>query len=330
MSDRDAARTGAMSTIVLIHNARSTRNRKGIASLEAVAHGRANVTSLYFDATHDLDAIAARLVELAPDLIVVNGGDGTVQGILTRILGRFRLERLPRFAILPRGMANMTAADCGLKKGTPEALGELLERASNGRLDEAIVRRRVLKVENATNHDGPAFGMFAGFAGIMDAIRLTTGKVHKAGFKGEWSHLVTLVSLLFGLAIGRKPKDALEGELVRVSVDGKVRQSRELLWLATTLDRLVLRSRPFWNDGGRPLRFMSITYPPPRLIRHARAVLYGGGGRPSVEDGFFSTGAQRLEMTFEGSFTIDGEIFTTPSTRPLVLSAPDELEFVRL
>lgn len=318
-----------MAPIILIHNDRSTRNRKGIEALKEVAAADDAVTQLFFDERTDLDAIAAKVQTAAPSLLIVNGGDGTVQGMLTRLLGRFRPSVLPHLAVLPRGMANMTAGDCGLKSRSPAALKELLERAAHERIAEVTTHRRVLKVEGVVGREEAVYGMFAGFAGIMDAIRLTTGKVHKAGLKGEWSHLVTLISLLFGLAIGRKPHGALDGEPMRVTIDGKTRQRRELLWLATTLDHLVLRSRPFWNDADKPMRFTSIAYPPPRLIRHAAGVLYGRPSRPSEEQGFFSQGAEHIGLNYAGTFTIDGEFFEAAMHRPLTFSAPDELAFVR-
>ncbi|SNB60659.1 Diacylglycerol kinase catalytic domain-containing protein [Arboricoccus pini] len=318
-----------MTPVILVHNARSTRNSKGLEALKEVAAADTSVTQLFFDERTDLDEIAAVVQAAVPSLLIVNGGDGTVQGVLTRLLGRFRPATLPHLAVLPRGMANMTAGDCGLRSRNPAALRELLERVAHGRIEETTTHRRVLKVEGVVGREEAVYGMFAGFAGIMDAIRLTTGKVHKTGLKGEWSHLVTLISLLFGLAIGRKPHGALDGEPMRVTIEGKTRQRRELLWLATTLDHLVLRSRPFWNDADSDLRFTSIAYPPPRLIRHAAGILYGWPARPSEAQGFFSQGTDRLSLNYTGTFTIDGEFFEAAMHQPLTLSAPDELAFVR-
>src|SRR3546814_6271333 len=61
--------------------------------------------------------------------------------------------------------------------------------------------------------------------------------------------------------------------------DGRTETLEALLVLATTLERLVLGSRPFWGGGGGHLRFTAVAYPPQGLLRHARRVLYGGEDR---------------------------------------------------
>src|SRR3546814_20030505 len=61
--------------------------------------------------------------------------------------------------------------------------------------------------------------------------------------------------------------------------DGRTETLEALLTLATTLERLVLGSRPFWGGGGGHLRFTAVAYPPSGLLRHARRVLYGAEDR---------------------------------------------------
>ena len=56
--------------------------------------------------------------------------------------------------------------------------------------------------------------------------------------------------------------------------DREDRADRGLV-LATTLDRLMLWSRPFWNYDGQPIRYTGIAYPPEHLVRSAPKVLYG-------------------------------------------------------
>ena len=103
---------------------------------------------------------------------------------------------------------------------------------------------------------------------------------------------------------------------------------RRLLVLATTLDRLVLGSQPFWNTHGRPVRFTSIAYDAPGIIRNARRILYGGHER-NLPIGFDSIGAERIELTLDGPFTIDGQFFEPAPDRPLVLTAAASVRFVQ-
>jgi hypothetical protein len=121
----------------------------------------------------------------------------------------------------------------------------------------------------------------------------------------------------------------LEGEEVAADLDGEKRHGRELLLLATTLDRLVVRSRPFWNEDRGPVRYTSIAYPAERVLRRAWTVLYGRDRSHLDPAAFFSRGASRIELRMDCGFTIDGELFRASSATPLVISAPDVLRFVR-
>jgi hypothetical protein len=316
--------------IGVIHNTRSERNRLGMAQLRSVLERASDIVELDLGAGSDTGGMLVELARREAGLVIINGGDGTVQGVLTALLEQRPFEELPLVAILPRGMANMTARDCGLRRGDPATVQRLLVAARTGELDRHLVERRILRIAGAVG-TGPQRGMFFGAAGIFDAITLCKETVHTRGLKGEWANVTTLIELLAGWAIGRRPPGMLEGVEVRADVDGEVRRRRELLLLATTLDRLVLRARPFWNPRGRALRYTSIAYPPERLLRSSWRVLYGGDVRSSLPaDSYFSRNADRVALDLHGPFTIDGEDFAADAGAPLVLTAPDVVRFVRL
>lgn len=319
-----------MPAIGFVNNARSERNKRGMADLEAVLARHPEVARLDFDGLTHLGDIARDLARLAPSLIVVNGGDGTVQGLLTELLEHRPIDPIPPIAILPRGMANMTAADCGLRRRGPRALERLLETVRAGGLGRFLVDRRVLRVDGLEG-GGAQRGMFLGALGITDAIHLCKGRAHALGLKGELAHLATLVHILWDLARGRRPPGMLEGGPVAMRFeDGEVREGRQLVLLATTLDRLVLASRPFWNGLTRPFRLTAIGEPPEGLVRRALRVLYGGDRRALPADSFFSRGSARAELELPGEITIDGQFFHPRPDRRLVLTAPDAVRFVRL
>jgi hypothetical protein len=125
--------------------------------------------------------------------------------------------------------------------------------------------------------------------------------------------------------------EIVSGQTISVGLDNAAGSTQELLLvLATTLDKLVLRSRPFWNQKGEPLRYTAVAYPPERLLRSARKVLYGGNQRDLPAACYKSRGAHTLRLRFDGNFTLDGQMFAAPADEPLVVSAPDRVDFVRL
>ncbi len=316
--------------IGVVHNTRSERNKQGVAQLRSVLEGASDVVELDLADGTTPGGILRELAARETGLVVINGGDGTVQILLTALLEERPFVELPLVAILPRGMANMTAKDCGLGRGDPATVRRLLAAARAGELGRHLVERRVLRIAGAIGV-GPQRGMFFGAAGIFDAINLCKDTVHTRGLKGEWANVTTLLKLLAGWAVGKRPPGMLEGVPVEADIDGEVRLQRELLLLATTLDRLVLRARPFWNPRGRALRYTSIAYPPSHLLRSSWRVLYGGDSRASLPaDCYFSRNADRVALHLDAPFTIDGEDFAASAGEPLVLTAPDVVRFVRL
>jgi len=316
--------------IGLLSNPGSERNREGLAAIEAVAEAAPEILHFRFRQHEGFAAPLRRFAAAGIELLVINSGDGTVQGVLTELLATRPFARQPLVAILPRGMANMTAADCGLKGAGPRTLERLLQACRNGELDRHLITRHILKVEHSRGQPAPR-GMFLGAAGIVDAIELAKGKVHKQGIKGEWSHAVTLVSLLAGTLVKGFDALGLKPHQIGIQVDGGARRDERLLLLiATTLDRLVLGSRPFWNSGDKPIRHTRISHPPRRLIRNSRRILYGGPDRQLPESDYRSGGAFRLELWLDSRYTIDGEFFTPDADRPVVITADETIRFVRL
>jgi len=316
--------------IGLLSNPKSEGNRKGMAALEAVVEASPEILHRRFVPAEGFAPPLAAMAEAGVELLIVNSGDGTVHGVLTELLAHRPFAQLPLLAILPRGMANMTAADCGLEGKDAATLERLLQACRAGRLDAHLVTRHVLKVDYADDRAAPR-GMFMGAAGIVDVIRHVTGKLHTRGIKGEWSHAAAIVGLLAGTAVKGYEALGLRPHDVGLAVDGSARVDEQLLILiATTLDRLVLKSRPFWATGGKPVRYTRIGHPPARLIRSARRVLYGPDAPRDLPRDYRSGGAERLELWLAAPFTIDGEFFTPSPDRPVVVTADETVRFVRL
>jgi hypothetical protein len=144
---------------------------------------------------------------------------------------------------------------------------------------------------------------------------------------------VTLAGLLGRWLLGRSREDdrIFYGDRVTLRIDdGEAVTTSSLIILAATLERLILGSRPFWGGGNGDLRFTEIVYPPERLLRYARRILYGGEDRQLPQSSYRSSSARRVELTMECPFTLDGEFFQPTPGRPLVLTAADEARFVRL
>lgn len=316
--------------IAMLSNPLSQRNRNGMAAIEEVLAGRPDIRHLRFEPGMDLQALMAELATGGTDVIILNSGDGLVHAVLGALfLGR-AFETPPPLALLPRGMTNMTAADVGLGGRSAGTLRRLLEVLDRGELSRHLVRRSVLKVEYDPDRPGER-GMFFGAAGIYDGIHLCTGSIHTRGLTGSWASTSTILAALGRAALRGVESTGIGGDEIGVSVDGApwTTAPRAIL-LATTLDRLVLGTRPFWNNGDAPIHFSVFEHPPVGVVRHAWRLLFGGKQRQLPDPPFHSQGGSRIELRLDRPFTIDGEFFRAAPGRSIVITADEEIRYVKL
>ncbi|MEK0084889.1 diacylglycerol kinase family protein [Benzoatithermus flavus] len=298
------------------------RGKRGL-----VPPGGSDLLVRAFEAGAAMSEILADLARREVRLIAVDGGDGTLQALLTALLASPVFPALPALAVLPGGSTNMTAAALGAGPRRPATLARLCALARTGRLEPYLRHHPVLKVERAPNRPAER-GLFLGAAGICGAIRLCARRFHRHGLRGEWSSLATLLSVLGRLVF--RGTTGLDGETIAITADGETKAHRPCSFaLATTLDRLVLGSRPFWNVGDRPIRVTAVAHPAPDLARHAWSLLCGRGARLPAET-YHSRGAFRVELALERPFTIDGEFFAPVPGRPVVITAAETVPFLRL
>lgn len=322
---------GKVGNIGVLSNPTSQKNKRGMGPLIETLRGRPEIRHVVLE---DMAAIGDYMKDFARDdvgLIVVNGGDGTVQAVLTALFNAGCYRKPPLLAVLPRGNTNMIAEDVGLRGRPHRALARLIDRAEAGDLDRFAHRRHVLRISNGGDH-APRYGMFFGTAGIYRGILACRKNVHRAGFTSSLATGLTLAGLLARSVLGsRRARGFYRGDDITVSFDGGKGQSASyFILLVTTLNRLVLKSRPFWGHGKGSLRFTGIAFPPPRLARHVLPVLYGGPNRRLPQPGYTSANANTISLTMSDPFTLDGELFEPTPDRPVVLEGGGPVRFISL
>jgi hypothetical protein len=267
----------------------------------------------------DIGAATQALLDAGCELIVVNGGDGTVQAVLTGLFRREPLNGLPLLAVLPGGTTNMVAADIGAMTRPVPALQRLLGTARDGRLGGAAVRRPVMRVET-TPGAAPIFSMFFGTGAIYHGIRFCRHYVATLGMRGEVGPGVALAVFLGKIALGHGgsmfPPLHLSGRF-----DGRPLQPGAYLGaLVSTVSRQFLGLRPFWGTEPAPLKFTALSYSPQHLWRAAPAVMRGRPNRfVRPEYGYTSHNAHELELHLDCGFTLDGELHTPRAGTPVRL-----------
>jgi hypothetical protein len=293
------------------------------------AHGRLKAVHRllqgYPDVPHrevrTVEEVQATLDEFARrdlNLVVVNSGDGTVQAALTALLTHRFSRPLPLLTLLRGGTTNMTHQDLGLPGPCLGALRRLMRWAYHGEGAARIRRRTVLKVQSSTCPH-PLYGFFFGAACIFKGIQFFHSKVHRMGLSGDPAHVLILARFLWALA---RRDDALVAPVpAQLRVDGSGMGSKDyLLLLVTTLERLILGLRPFWNRGSGRLQLTAVSARPRNLLRVLPALIHGRSNSLATPDnGYLSCCAEEIQLELDGGFAIDGELFTADSRSGPVL-----------
>lgn len=278
----------------------------------------------------ELPEIVAEFARAGVELVIVDGGDGTVQAVLNALLGAAAYR--PKIAVIASGMTNLIAADVGLNGHSRRSLRRLLDaRAMDDPL--SVSTRSTIRMELLPSAIAPAgrttYGMFFGAAVIHHVAQFTLRHIHPAGIKhtaGVATALAVAASRLL-----RRDDDWRKGERIDIAVDEtELGTRRHFLLLATTLHRLVLGLHPFWDDTSGPLRFLDIAAPPFRFPHALLPTLFGSPRRWMVSNGYRSGRADRLRIVLSSPFMLDGQVFEPESAQTVVLSAGPTIEFARL
>ncbi|MGI9498399.1 MAG: diacylglycerol/lipid kinase family protein [Geminicoccaceae bacterium] len=336
-----------MQRLAVISNPNSQRNRQGaLDGLRAVLASHPGVLHGELWDFADLGAMIRRFLEDGVEIIAVNGGDGTVQAVLTELGRRDPDDGSPKLAVLAGGMTNVIAKDVGID-GKPDTALEHLIRSlvddeKNGGPPVEIVSRPLIGL--ALHPDQPpVYGMFFGAAGFYQAVQLANDKVRRKGIAGSLASASTLALSLFRLLFGRSGSDdrLYRGEPMVIGLDGVRRpETSYLLLIATTLDRLILGLMPFWSDGrtirdgrtaqdGGAIRYTSIDFPPQRLFRALVPVLRGRPARWMRDRGYRSGSTGDMVIDIKSPVVLDGEIFHPDPAIPIRLTGDRSQTFVR-
>ncbi len=315
-----------MSRLGLIRNPKSQRNKQGGGDTRAQA---AALLGFYFAEPATPAELRDTLADFAHDgvdTICVDGGDGTVREVLTALPAAFG-DRPPRLAIMASGKTNLIAADVGTPGHGLKALERLVGAAQANRLGEKLTRRPILSITWPDGEHEPVRGMFMGGGAFTRGTELANSHIHRAGFTQGPAVAIAMAGVLGRALIGNDQHGWLAGEAMGITIDGHPAQDgNRFLFLATTLERLILGLWPFWDHGAAPLRYLDIAANPPRLLR-ALPALVKGKPRPWMLDSgaYRSGGAQVLDLALPRPFIMDGETYPAGRIR---LSAEDVVDFV--
>ena len=317
--------------IALLSNPKSTGNLAQLPRMRAFCAEHPDIFHYEVEKADQVGEAMRTIARVRPKMLVINGGDGTVQAALTEIYngGHFGKEA-PPVAVLPSGKTNLIALDLGAPGDPIKALEKLLEIAQAD-LSPHIVARELIALRCGTGEQKPVIGMFLGGAGLADTIIYCREKIYPLGLPNGISHAITAVAVFARLLL-RLKGSFLPPQPAKLAVSWRNSQSltgRFSLLAVTTLDKVLLSGELRGLKRGA-LRLVAIEERPASLLRAFFATLAGRLGHSAVRGVHYE---ESDEISIEGESSkviLDGETFRAEIGRPIFLKLAQPLSFVRI
>ena len=321
----------AQTRIALLSNPKSTGNRSQLPRIRAFCAEHPDIFHYEVETIDQVGEALRTIARVNPKLLVINGGDGTVQAALTEMTnGAYFGDSPPPMAVLPNGKTNLIALDLGAQGDPVIALDRLLGLA-RADLSPHLVARELIALRYGAFDSLPVIGMFLGGGGLADTMLYCRERIYPLGLPNGLSHAITafalLVRMLFGLRsrfLPPAPKQLQVSVLRQGLISG-----RFTLLAVTTLERLLLSSDLRSTGQGR-LKLMAIDHHAGSLLRGIVAGLRGRLGQGKLRGVHIE---ESDEIRIEGDcpkVILDGETFQAGVGRSIHLSPAPPLSFVRL
>lgn len=247
--------------------------------------------------------------------IFIEGGDGTIHGVLSECLRqKNNFKTMPDFALIAGGMTNQIAKNIGLKPA-------LISQAISGTLTQDAASLLEINSENRPAEYGFLFSTGA----VPMVTDYTKSKLHRKGIGGS---MAVAGGILKGISGGGSDVMHLTPIKLR-SADGVVdKQEQHLGTLLTTLPGLILGLDPFWGTQTGPLRLTYLGEHYSGLYRNVASLWAGRKDKDRSAHDLHSWNVRQLDYTYDGPCVLDGEPLYFTSGKFTVKSSPS-LNFIQ-
>ncbi|MET3470948.1 hypothetical protein ABIC78_001463 [Novosphingobium sp. 1529] len=298
----------------VVSNPRSHRNNGGSRPTELP---EAVVFKREPSSRNELVSIITQFANEGVELIVIDGGDGTVRDVLSVAHMVYR-GALPRVAVIPSGKTNALAFDLALPAHW--SLGD----AIRAHMENRVADRAPVHIHWNNNALPDQLGFIFGL-GVFSRATLLAQRVHRKGMFNAIAVAMTVLMALLKSLFGGPRNSWRRGDMARVSRDGvEIFAERVYLMLASTLRQMPVGLRPFGRirDG---LKFLTVKAPPRALHRNFLAVIKGRESPALEADGYIRRDADKVYLSLDRGFILDGEQFPGGN---LIISRGRPIQFV--
>ncbi len=244
------------------------------------------------------------------DLFVIEGGDGTVQCVMSEVMRQVGdKEDIPDFSIASGGMTNQIAKVIGMKRVGKSGLKTIHD-------DPTALQTRMIRLSCEGWPD--QYGFLFSTGALPMVTDYAKNELHARGIGGSAAVFGGIVKAVLGERdVVMPPTDCT------LDINGQTLTGPHLGTVATTLPSITMGLDPFWGDEDGELRLTYVDGKAARLHRHIAEVWVGFKDKDRTPDGFHSWNTGEAEFTYDGPVMMDGEPLDMPaSTFRLSASRP--------
>jgi hypothetical protein len=272
------------------------------------------------------------IARVKPKVLVINGGDGTVQSALTELYHGGHFEGAPPpVAVLPNGKTNLIALDLGAEGDPLEALSRIIEVAK-GDMAKHIVVRELIALSDGSEGARPVLGMFLGGAGLAETILYCRHKIYPLGLPNGLSHFLTALAVIFSAIVSVKASFLpIRSKPVRITFirNGELHGTFSVL-IVTTLEKLLLGGQAGNNRQRGLMKFLAVDQKPLAILKMIAASLRGKLGQSNMRGVHFQQGDVIRIDSEHSNVVLDGEVFQAHRGSPIVLRSTPPVPFLKL
>ena len=277
----------------------------------------------------DRSALPDALADFAArgiDLLVINGGDGTVRDVLTCGASIFG-DDWPAIAVLPKGKTNALTVDLGVPADW--SLQSAIDAYEKGRR----VKRRPIKVTPLNQDDTSRVLGFILGAGAFTTATNAGQSAHRLGAFNSMAVGVTMIWVVMQWLFASRANPWRRGSRMAIRLGAQKAPMahsghgdpdwRQLLF-ASTLEELPAGIKPF-GPMRKGLKLAVLDQISRRATLSVPSVLRGKTSPRLRERGIHQISVPHFSLAIDDPFILDGEAF--PAGEYCISQGP-ELEFV--
>lgn len=316
--------------VALLSNPASTKNLRNINRMRRTVAAGSNILHLELDGIESMAEALRQIARYDPVVLVISGGDGTVQATLTSLRHKNPFNEVPPIAVLPSGKTNLIAADLGMRGRADTLFGDVVALVRGGKFRKTFVKRPLLKLDLGDG-EAPRYGLFFGGAGVVNAIEFCRRRLFPLHLPNFLTHTLAVLLITYSaIAGGRRKGSPTYSRKVSINaLGGGKLEGHFLFFVATSLDHLILGVRPADWAGKGGIGLTAVEHNPKAVLRTLRGIIMGRIGTSTI-NGVHVRRVNEIRVSGRDSVLLDGEIYPAPASRPLSLKAVEPLTFVSL